>query len=64
MKKIIEVPALKQTSQYGLLEQGNVRRQFFKCGFNDIATLLLACPYPALKNTYINQLTPLLPPTH
>ncbi|KAI8581495.1 hypothetical protein K450DRAFT_231564 [Umbelopsis ramanniana AG] len=64
MKKIIEVPALKQSSQYGILEQGNVRRQFFKCGFNDIATLLLACPYPALKNTYINQLTPLLPPTH
>lgn len=60
MRKVIECPAMDQSTEYGLLEQENVRREFLQSGFNNIAASLLACPYPDLRNTYIDLLTPLL----
>jgi hypothetical protein len=60
MRKIIDCPPIQQPYQYGPLEKENVRREFLKSGFSSIAASLLACPYPDLRNSYIDELTPLL----
>ncbi|KAJ2965057.1 hypothetical protein NQZ79_g120 [Umbelopsis isabellina] len=60
MRKVIDCPPVELAHQYGPLERENVRREFLKSGFSSIAASLLACPYPDLRNSYIDLLTPLL----
>ncbi|KAG2178131.1 hypothetical protein INT43_003384 [Umbelopsis isabellina] len=60
MRKVIDYPPVELFHQYGPLERENVRREFLKSGFSSIAASLLACPYPDLRNSYIDLLTPLL----